>query len=68
MAPGEPGNRCKNRICLLAGGRLGRLMRTAGLTCKAKHKFKATTHSAPNLPVADNRLDRNFTVPQANQA
>jgi putative transposase len=48
--------------------RLGRLMRPAGLASKTKRKFKATTHSKHNLPVADNLLDRNFTVPQANQA
>lgn len=43
-------------------------MRTAGLVCKTKRKFKATTHSAHNLPVADNLLDRQFTVQQPNQA
>lgn len=31
-------------------------------------KFKATTHSKPNLPVAGNLLDRQFTVQQPNQA
>ncbi len=48
--------------------RLGRLMRAAGLVCKTKRKFKVTTNSNHNLPVADNLLDRNFTVQQANQA
>jgi putative transposase len=43
-------------------------MRAAGLTCKTKRKFKVTTNSKHNLPVADNLLDRNFTVQQANQA
>ncbi len=48
--------------------RLGRLMRSAGLVCKTKRKFKVTTNSKHNLPVADNLLDRNFTVQQVNQA
>jgi putative transposase len=43
-------------------------MRAAALVCKTKRKFKATTHSKRNLAVADNLLDRNFTVQQANQA
>jgi transposase InsO family protein len=43
-------------------------MRAAGLVCKTKRKFKVTTHSKHNLPVADNRLDRQFTVQQPNQA
>jgi transposase InsO family protein len=43
-------------------------MRAAGLACKTKRKFKATTNSKHNLPVADNLLDRQFTVQQSNQA
>ncbi len=43
-------------------------MRTAGLACKTKRKFKATTHPKHNLPVADNLLDRQFTVQRPNQA
>ena len=34
---------------------------------KAKRKFKATTNSNHDLPIAPNRLDRQFTVPQPNQ-
>ena len=39
----------------------------AGLACKTKRKFKATTNSNPDLPIVPNRLDRQFTVPQPNQ-
>lgn len=46
--------------------RICRLMRVASLSCKAKRKFKATTDSNHNLPVADNILNRNFTVTKAN--
>jgi putative transposase len=47
--------------------RLGRLMRSAGLACKTQRKFKATTNSKHDLPVADNLLDRQFTVQKPNQ-
>jgi putative transposase len=48
--------------------RIGRLMHAAGLACKTKRKFKATTDSKHNLPVADNLLDRQFTIQEPNQA
>ena len=47
--------------------RIGRLMREAGLACKTKRKFKATTNSKHDLPIAPNHLDRQFTVDQPNQ-
>jgi transposase InsO family protein len=47
--------------------RIGRLMRTAGLACKTKRKFKVTTDSKHHLPVAENLLDRQFTVQKPNQ-
>jgi transposase InsO family protein len=47
--------------------RIGRLMGTAGLACKSKRKFTATTNSKHNLPIAPNHLDRQFTVTQPNQ-
>ena len=43
-------------------------MREAGLACKTKHKFKATTNSKHNQPIAPNHLDRQFTVKRPNQA
>ena len=42
--------------------RIGRLMNQAGLWCKTKKKFKATTNSKHSKPIAPNRLDRQFTV------
>ncbi len=48
--------------------RIGRLIDAAGLVCKTKRKFKATTNSKHNLPIAPNHLDRQFTVVQPNQA
>lgn len=48
--------------------RIGRLMMTAGLACKTKKKFKVTTDSKHNLPIAPNFLDRQFTVARPNQA
>lgn len=47
--------------------RIGRLMREAGLFCKTKKKFKATTNSKHNYPVAPNLLNRNFTAIRPNQ-
>ena len=37
------------------------------LACKTKRKFKATTNSKHDLPIAPNQLDRQFTVNQPNQ-
>ena len=44
--------------------RIGRLMNQAGLWCKTKREFKATTDSKHNKPVAPNLLERQFTVSQ----
>jgi len=52
---GDAGVRCgKNRVA--------RIMRSAGIRSRTKRKFKATTNSKHNLPVAPNLLDQNFTV------
>ena len=48
--------------------RISRLMKKAGLICKTIKKFKATTNSKHNYPVAENILDRKFTVDKPNQA
>ncbi len=42
--------------------RIGRLMVQAGLWCKTKKKFKVTTDSKHNKPIAPNLLERQFTV------
>jgi len=47
--------------------RIGRLMGEANLACKTKRKFKATTDSRHNLPVAENHLNRQFSVEKPNQ-
>ena len=47
--------------------RIGRLMVQAGLWCKTKKKFKVTTDSKHNKPIAPNLLERQFTVSQADR-
>ena len=44
--------------------RIGRLMNQVGLCCITKKKFKATTDSKHNKPLAPNLLERQFTVSQ----
>jgi len=48
--------------------RIGRLMGELGLACKTKRKFKATTNSAHESPIAENVLNREFSVAKPNQA
>ena len=40
------------------------LMKLAGITAKGRRKFKVTTNSKHNLPVAENLLNRQFEVTQ----
>ena len=47
--------------------RVERLMRENGIKAKHKHRFKVTTDSKHNLPIAPNLLDRNFTPDAPNQ-
>ena len=47
--------------------RIGRLMREADLVCKTRRKFKATTDSNHNKPVAPNLLARQFNVTKSNR-
>ena len=42
-------------------------MKEAGLACKTKRRFKATTNSKHELPIAPNYLDRQFAIDQMNQ-
>jgi transposase InsO family protein len=44
--------------------RVSRLMKEQGLESKCKRKFKATTNSQHNRPIAPNLLDRAFQVDQ----
>jgi len=47
--------------------RIARLRREMGLWCKQKRKFKATTNSNHDLPVAENLLNQDFTATAPNQ-
>jgi len=47
--------------------RIGRLMIRAGLICKTKRKFKVTTDSKHNKPIAPHRLERQFKVEKPDQ-
>jgi len=42
--------------------RIGRLLKRLGLSCKTKRRFKATTDSTHQRPIAPNVLNRQFTV------
>lgn len=56
-----------NRNQRVSRRRMGRLMGETNLACKTKRKFKATTNSNHDLPVAENLLDRQFKADKANQ-
>lgn len=45
-----------------------RLRTKLGLRCKQKRKFKATTNSTHDLPVAPDILDQDFRASASNQA
>jgi putative transposase len=47
--------------------RISRLMKEAKLVCKTRYKFRATTDSKHNMPVARNLLERKFNVVRANR-
>jgi putative transposase len=44
-----------------------RLMQKAGIVCKQRRRYKVTTQSNPMLPVAENLLNREFTVTEVNR-
>lgn len=48
--------------------RIKRLRRKLGLRCKQKRKFKATTNSKHDLPVAPNLMNQDFAATAPNQA
>lgn len=48
--------------------RIRRLRRKLGLRCKQKRRFKATTNSRHDLPIAPNLLNQDFSVTAPNQA
>jgi putative transposase len=47
--------------------RVARIMTKLGLRARTKRKFKSTTDSNHNLPVAPNLLEQNFTVSERDQ-
>jgi putative transposase len=47
--------------------RVERLMRAHGIRARHKCRYKATTNSTHTLPVAENRLARDFTPPAPNR-
>ena len=47
--------------------RVARLMKELGIKAKTKRRFKATTNSKHNLPVAPNLLEQNFEVTAPNK-
>jgi putative transposase len=48
--------------------RVVRLMSKLGIAVQPKRKFKATTDSRHNLPIAENILDRDFITPEPDRA
>ena len=54
--------------CSVGRKRVARLMVTQGLKARHKRRFRTTTDSRHGLPIADNILDRNFTVDKPNAA
>jgi putative transposase len=48
-------------------GRVARLMRANGIRSKVVKKYKATTNSSHNLPVADNIVNQNFKTHKPNE-
>jgi len=47
---------------IISHRRIGKLMKSAGLYCKTKRRFKVTTNSQHNKPVSPNLLERQFNV------
>jgi transposase InsO family protein len=56
----------KNRGIDCGKNRVARLMKKAGMISKRRKKFKATTNSKHNLPVAPNLINQDFTADQPN--
>lgn len=48
-------------------GRVARIMKANGIRSKVTKKYKATTKSKYNLPVADNILNQNFKADKPNE-
>lgn len=57
----------KQKDVLCSENRVARLMKEDGLRAKTKRRFKATTNSKHNLPVAPNLLQRDFSPERTDQ-
>ena len=57
----------RNEGILCNKKRVARLMKQHGLQAKGKRKFKATTNSKHNYPVAENLLNQDFSAQRPNQ-
>jgi putative transposase len=57
----------KSRGYRVGKERVRRLMQLNGIRSRVKKRFKVTTDSKHNLPVAKNLLNRNFTVDEPNR-
>ena len=58
----------QNEGLIISRRRIGEIMKKLGLSVKGKRKFKInTTDSNHSLPIANNILNRNFYVGEANQ-
>ena len=57
----------KNKGYVIGRHRVARLMRENGVVSKHKRKFRATTHSKHNHPIAENKLQRRFSVSKPGQ-
>ena len=56
-----------NRGAAVSEERVARVMRENGIRARHKRRFRATTDSKHNLPVAPNRLARNFAPAEPNR-
>jgi len=52
----------RDRGCQVSKSRVARRMRAAGLRSKVRRKYRVTTDSKHQFPVAPNLLERNFTT------
>ena len=57
-----------SEISSVSRGRVTRLMREKGLECKRKKKFKATTNSKHDKPIAPDLLKRDFAPAKPDQS
>jgi putative transposase len=57
----------KDRGVTVRKERVRKLMRAHGIRSKTKRRFKVTTDSKHNLPIAPNIVDRNFTATAPDQ-